>query len=73
MGSHTNPYPTDDDKFNRDYQKHLTLMHKKMQIPEHVHPYEVKRLVQTQLERPACCGHRSGAGSLRQRAAPSEG
>jgi len=26
------PYPTDVEQFNRDYQNHLKLLHKKMQI-----------------------------------------
>jgi len=40
------PYPTDTDQFNRDYQEHLKLLHKKMQIPEHVRPYTVTRFVE---------------------------
>jgi hypothetical protein len=37
------PYPTDIDQFDRDYQEHLKLLHKKTQIPEDVQPYTVTR------------------------------
>ena len=46
------PYPTDIDQFNRDYQEHLKLLRKKMQIPEHVQPYEVTRFVEMPQGRP---------------------
>jgi uncharacterized protein (TIGR02118 family) len=40
------PYPTDIDQFNRDYQEHLKLLRKKMQIPENVQPYAITRFVE---------------------------
>lgn len=46
------PYPTDIDQFDRDYQEHLSLLCKKMQIPEHVHPYVVTRFVDMPQGRP---------------------
>ena len=46
------PYPTDVDRFNRDYQNHLKLLHEKMQIPENVHPYTVTRFVEMPQGRP---------------------
>ncbi len=46
------PYPTDTDQFDRDYQEHLKLLRKKMQIPEHVQPYAMTRFVETPQGRP---------------------
>jgi len=46
------PCPTDVDQFNRDYQNHLKLLHKKMQIPDNVHPYTVTRFVETPQGKP---------------------
>jgi len=49
------PYPTDIDQFNRDYQEHLKLLRKKMQVPEHVQPYTVTRFVETPQGTPVYC------------------
>lgn len=40
------PYPADVDQFDRDYQEHLRLLHRKMQIPEHVQPYTVTHFLE---------------------------
>jgi uncharacterized protein (TIGR02118 family) len=46
------PYPTDIDQFDRDYQEHLNLLRKKMQIPKHVQPYMMTRFVEMPQGRP---------------------
>ncbi len=47
------PYPLDTEKFDRDYQAHLGLLHARMQIPDHVRPYRVTRFMETPQGRPA--------------------
>ena len=48
------PYPTDVDKFNRDYEDHHRLTDKTMQVPEGApKPYEVIRFVETPQGKPA--------------------
>ena len=46
------PPPTDIDKFNRDYEDHIKLLHEKLQLPEDVRPYSVTRFVETPLGKP---------------------
>ncbi len=46
------PHPTDIDKFNRDYENHLKLLHESMQLPESIKPYSVARFVETPLGKP---------------------
>lgn len=40
------PFPVDVDRFNRDYENHLELLRRKMQIPEQARPYTVTRFVE---------------------------
>lgn len=47
------PRPTDAARFDRDYQEHLRLLHKKMGIPEAAKPYTVTRFVETPMGKPA--------------------
>jgi uncharacterized protein (TIGR02118 family) len=46
------PFPADIDRFNRDYENHLKLLHRKMQIPEQARPYTVTRFVEMPQGRP---------------------
>lgn len=46
------PHPTDINKFNRDYEEHLKLLHEKLQFPENVRPYSITRFVETPLGKP---------------------
>jgi len=47
------PFPTDIDQFNRDYESHMKLLHKSLQLPEDVRPYSITRFVETPLGKPA--------------------
>jgi uncharacterized protein (TIGR02118 family) len=46
------PFPADVDRFNQDYENHLQLLHRKMQIPEQAHPYTLTRFVELPQGRP---------------------
>ena len=46
------PFPIDVDKFNQDYENHMKLLHRKMQIPEQARPYTVTRFVEMPQGRP---------------------
>lgn len=47
------PYPADVAQFDRDYARHLDLLHAKMQIPRPARPYSVTRFMETPMGRPA--------------------
>jgi len=47
------PCPLDTEKFDRDYQQHLRLLHAKMRIPDESRPYRVTRFADTPQGRPA--------------------
>ena len=47
------PVPTDTEQFDREYQRHLELLHGKMQIPKDARPYSVTRFVETPQGTPA--------------------
>ena len=49
------PYPPDIDQFNRDYQDHLKLLRKKMQLPDNVQPWTLTRFVETPMGKPVYC------------------
>ena len=38
------PFPTDVDKFEKDYLEHLALFHRKMNIPTDVRPYTITKI-----------------------------
>lgn len=40
------PFPTDVGRFNQEYESHLKLLNRKMQIPEQARPYTVTRFVE---------------------------
>jgi uncharacterized protein (TIGR02118 family) len=46
------PFPADVDRFNRDYENHLKLLHQEMQIPEQARPYALTRFVEMPPGRP---------------------
>lgn len=46
------PYPTDIEKFNRDYQEHILLLREKMHIPADEQPYTVMRFAATEHDKP---------------------
>jgi uncharacterized protein (TIGR02118 family) len=46
------PFPADVDRFNRDYENHLKLLHRKMGIPEQVRLYTLTRFVDMPQGRP---------------------
>ncbi len=46
------PYPTDIEQFNRDYESHMKLLHKSLQLPEDVQPYSIIRFMETPLGKP---------------------
>lgn len=47
------PYPLDTEKFDRDYDAHLKLLHARMQIPDEARPYSVTRFVDLPQGKPA--------------------
>jgi uncharacterized protein (TIGR02118 family) len=47
------PYPLDTEKFDRDYEGHLRLLHARMQIPADARPYTVTRFIDLPQGRPA--------------------
>jgi uncharacterized protein (TIGR02118 family) len=49
------PYPLDTEKFDRDYEAHLRLLHARMQIPADVRPYTVTRFGELPQGKPAYC------------------
>ncbi len=46
------PYPADVDKFIKDYEDHIKLLHEKMQLPEDVRPYTITRFMEEPLGKP---------------------
>lgn len=49
------PYPLDTEKFDRDFQAHLDLLHARMQIPLDERPYRITRFVELPQGKPAYC------------------
>lgn len=41
------PQPTDPERFEKDYEQHLRLLHRKMGIPEDARPYTLTRFLPT--------------------------
>jgi uncharacterized protein (TIGR02118 family) len=47
------PYPLDTEKFDRDFQAHLDLLHTRMRIPADAPPYRITRFVDLPQGKPA--------------------
>lgn len=41
------PQPSDVDKFEKDYQDHLRLLHEKTGIPDNIKPYKITKMLPT--------------------------
>lgn len=46
------PQPTNIEKFEKDYEAHILLLHEKMGIPKDVKPYKVTKMLPTPTGKP---------------------